>query len=579
MLRRPILHATALGLLLGLAPLLVPALVAQAPAGIRLERILDGGNVGRAVGLVDPLDGSDRLFIVQQSGEIRILADGALVEKPFLDISAEVECCENERGLLGLAFHPDYETNGYFYVVYSDRSSRTTVSRFSVSADPGLADRSSEEPIIRWDQPGLPHNGGAIAFGPDGYLYLGSGDGGTREAAQNLDNLLGSILRIDVDSAFPYAIPDDNPFVGDPNARGEVLVYGLRNPWRFSIDHATGDLFIGDVGAAQLEEVNFKPGSSPGGENFGWPLKEGPRCVGAEETCAGQSLADPILSYPHDSPACNSVTGGYRYRGPRVATLPGFYIFGDFCTGDVFGARRNDAGGWVVNELLQSGLLITTFAEDSQGNLLLLHYRGDVFRIVGQELFASDFESGDANDWSQTRGGVRVVAQGLDKSDFALEIEAGRSKSFVRSKHPSAEKTLRVAFDLNVNRINLANGGAEIVRLAGRRKRGFVRLALEQEGNRYFLALSVRQDAGGFLRIARTVVPRSRTARIEVEWMAASSSGAHDGQIKVSKNGKVRIAATGLDTDAQKINSVTLGFPAGSSGAGTYRLDNYVSTP
>ncbi|MCP4204536.1 MAG: PQQ-dependent sugar dehydrogenase [bacterium] len=565
---------------LALPPLEFPVAAQNAPAaGIRLEKILDGEAIGRATGLVDPLDGTDRLFIVQQAGQIAVLENGVLLPRLFLDLSKKITCCENERGLLGLAFHPDYENNGFFYVVYSDKQSRTVVARFSVSSDPNVGDRSSEERIIRWNQPDLPHNGGAIAFGPDGHLYLGAGDGGTRETAQDLESLLGSILRIDVDSAFPYAIPEDNPFVGDPNARDEIWVYGLRNPWRFSIDHRTGDLFIGDVGAAQYEEINYQLGSSAGGENFGWPIKEGPRCILSEDACADESLVAPIISYPHKAGTCNSVTGGYRYRGAKVPTLPRFYIFADFCRGDMWGARRNEAGAWVVNELLQSGLLITTFAEDSKGNLFFVHFRGDVYRVVGQYLFASDFESGDTLGWSQRHGGISVAPEGLKRSSAALEVEAGRGKSFVRSKQPSAEKTFRLAFDLNVNRVNLANGAAEILRLTGSGKKGHVRLTLEQTGEAYFLNLLTRQDTGGFTQSGRTVVPRSRTVRIDIDWMAASAAGANDGQIEVFKNGKRRIFTADLDTDRQKVSSVTLGFPAGSSGAGTILIDNYVSTP
>lgn len=571
-------------LLLSLAALLALILPAAADAqsqaaGVRLEMIIDGDELGRTVGLVAAPGAGDRFYVVQQAGTIVILDRGELLDEPFLDISRKVTCCENERGLLGLAFHPQYRDNGYFYVVYSDRQSRTVVERYSVSADPDVADRTSAARIIRWDQPEPPHNGGAIAFGPDGYLYLGSGDGGTRDAAQNLESVLGAILRIDVDSAFPYAIPEDNPFANDPEARPEILVYGLRNPWKFSIDRETGDLFIGDVGAAQFEEINLKPADSPGGENFGWPILEGPRCVVGEEECQDESLVAPIISYPHKVGTCNSVTGGYRYRGPSVPTLPRFYVFADFCRGDIWGARRNAAGAWVVNELLQSGLLVTSFTEDAEGNLYLVHFRGDVYRLLGQSLFASDFESGDLLDWTRSRGDIAAANTGLRRSEHALEVPAGRGKAFVSSKHPSAETSFKLSFDLNVNRINLANGSAEILRLAGSRRRGHVRLHLEQEDNRYFLAVLTLGEGGGFVPVGRTVVPRGRTVRIELDWLAASASGATDGQLALSKNGKPRVAATNLDNHASKVGTVTLGFPSGSNGAGSYLVDNYESTP
>ena len=552
----------------------------QEPAGARLEPIVGGESLGRALGLADPGDGSGRLFVPLQSGEIRIIENGRVLPDTFLDISDRISCCENERGLVGLAFHPEYKKNGFFYVVYVSRNSRTIVSRFSVSANRNLADASSEAEIIRWRQPDLPHNGGAIQFGPDGLLYLGSGDGGVRANAQNIGNLLGGILRIDVDSAFPYAIPDDNPFVGETGARDEIWVYGLRNPWRFSIDPVTGDLFIGDVGGSLWEEISYLPGGSVGGANFGWPIKEGPLCLGRDAECADETLDAPIIAYPHDdNQPCDSVTGGYRYRGPSDPTLSGFYVFGDFCRGEIFGARENAAGNWVVNRLIDTSRLITSFGEDANRNLYVVTFRDGVFRLVGQHLFASDFEAGNALDWTQRRGPVAVVEPGLRRSGAALEIPAGTGKTFVRSKHPSGETTFRGGFDLDVNDVNLANGSAEIFRLAGRSSRGHVRLVLAQTENRYWLHLVARNNTGVFFSLGRTRVPRSRRVRIEVDWMAASGPGAADGQILISKNGKVRIAAIGLDNDRRKVSAATLGFPAGSPGSGSYIVDNYVSTP
>lgn len=557
-----------------------PVALAQEPTGVRLERLVGGEGLGRALGLVEPPSEPGRLFVPLQSGEIRIIDNGVLVPGAFLDISDRIDCCESERGLLGLAFHPKYKKNGYFYVVYVNRKSRTVVSRFSVSADRNLADASSEEEIIRWKQPDLPHNGGAIQFGPDGLLYLGSGDGGVRGNAQDLGNVLGTILRIDVDSAFPYAIPEDNPFVAEPGARGEIWVYGLRNPWRFSIDAQTGDLFLGDVGGSQWEEVSYLAGGSSGGANFGWPIMEGPLCLKREQECAVDSLVGPIISYPHDdNQPCDSVTGGYVYRGPDTPTLPGFYIFGDFCRGQIWGARRNQAGNWVVNRLLDTARLITSFGEDAAGTLYVVTFRDGIFELIGQNMFASDFESGSALDWSQQRGEVAVIGPGLRRSESALEISAGSGKSFVRSKHPSGETTFRVAFDLDVNDVNLANESAEIFRLAGGSSRGHVRLVLAQDESRYHLKLLVRQNSGGFVEVGSTRVPRSRRVRIGLDWMAASGPDAADGQVTLSKNGKARVSAAGLDNSRRKVSSASLGFPSGSTGSGSYLVDNYVSTP
>jgi glucose/arabinose dehydrogenase len=561
------------------AALFPPRALAQEPAGARLELLVAGEALNRALGLADPDDGSGRLFVPLQRGEIRIIENNVVLASPFLDISDQVDCCENERGLVGLTFHPNYKDNGFFYVVYVNKKSRTIVSRFSVSDDRNVADPSSEEEIIRWKQPDLPHNGGAVQFGPDGMLYLGSGDGGERANAQDLDNLLGGILRIDVDSAFPYAIPEDNPFVGDPAARDEIWVYGLRNPWRFSIDRPTGDLFIGDVGGSLWEEISYLPGGSPAGVNFGWPIQEGPECLQGAEDCADETLVAPIISYAHQDQPCDSITGGYVYRGEPVPTLPGFYVFGDFCRGQIWGARRNHAGNWVVNRLLDTTRLISSFGEDSSGNLYVVTFRSGVFKLVGQHLFASDFESGNTLDWSQRRGRVATRAPGLRGSGAALEIVAGAGKSFVRSKHPSGETTFRASFDLDVNDVNLANSSAEILRLSGGSGRGHVRLVLEQNENRYWVTLLARGNSGGFATVGRTRVPRSRRVRLDIDWTAATGSEQHDGQVMLSKNGKLRIAATDLDNDRRKVGAVTLGFPTGATGSGSYLVDNYASTP
>ncbi len=302
-------------------------------------------------------------------------------------------------------------------------------------------------------------------------------------------------------------------------------------------------------------------------------------CLRSAKDCDDESLVAPIIAYPHDEDEpCDSVTGGYRYRGPDVPTLPGFYVYGDFCRGEIWGARQNLAGNWVVNQLIDTDRLISTFGQDANGDLYVVAFRGDIFRLVGQNLFASDFESGDTLDWSRRRGDILVIADGLRRSDGALEVQAGGDKAFVRSDQPSGEKTFRVGFDLNVNNVNLANSSAEIFRLAGSARRGHIRLVLEQEENRYFLNLLSRGSSGGFFSLGRTRVPRARTIRVEVDWMAASGPGVTDGQVMLSKNGKVRVAAT-LDNDRRKIGSTTLGFPAGSNGAGTILIDNYVSSP
>ena len=343
-------------------------------------------------GLSNPLyvthagDGSGRLFIVLQGGRIRIHDGTSLLAVPFLDISSRVSAT-GEQGLLGLAFHPDYANNGFFYVNYTDLAGDTVISRFSVSANPDTADAGSEEVVLQIVQPFTNHNAGQLSFGPNGYLYIGSGDGGSsgdpQNRAQDLSSLLGKLLRIDVDAGSPYAIPADNPFVGNPAAADEIWAYGLRNPWRFSFDRSSGDLFIGDVGQDAWEEVDFQPFSSTGGENYGWRLMEGTQCFNPPFNCNDGSLTLPIIEYGRASG--RSITGGYRYRGVNIPDMQGLYIYGDFVTGKIWAADEDPQGGWSVEEILDSEWKISTFGEDESGEVYIAHYSavsGRILRIV-----------------------------------------------------------------------------------------------------------------------------------------------------------------------------------------------------
>jgi len=329
-------------------------------------------------------DGSGRLFITLQAGQILIYNGQQLLADPFLDIRALVSS-GGERGLLSAAFHPNYVANGFFYVDYTDLNGDTVIARYQVSLNPDVADPTSAVILLTIPQPFANHNGGQLQFGPDGNLYIGMGDGGSGgdplNNAQDLTSLLGKILRIAVGS-LPYSIPTDNPFVTNPNARPEVWAYGLRNPWRFSFDRRTGDLFIADVGQDQLEEVDFQPQSSAGGENYGWRLMEGTSCFNPASNCNDGSLTLPILEYDH-SLGC-SVTGGYRYRGLENPGMLGLYFYGDFCSGRIWGAAPDAQGNWVTTELLDTDLQITAFGEDEDGELLvasLFPGPGAIFRI------------------------------------------------------------------------------------------------------------------------------------------------------------------------------------------------------
>jgi glucose/arabinose dehydrogenase len=318
-------------------------------------------------------DGSGRLFIIEKPGRIRVLENGQLLPVPFLDIDDRVNDDSNEMGLLGLAFHPNYSQNGYFFVNYTGSGGNTYISRFQGSGN--SADPNSEAILLTVEQPFRNHNGGALVFGPDGYLYAGLGDGGSQNDpsgnGQSLDTLLAKILRIDVDSAQPYGIPPDNPF------GNEIFHYGLRNPWRISFDRLTGDLYIGDVGQGQWEEIDFVPAGSPGGSNFGWDYYEGNHEHEPQGTI--DNYAPPVAEYSHAEGGC-SVTGGYVYRG-SMSEWNGIYLYGDYCTGFVWGLINLD-GGWQNKMLFETNARLTSFGQDQAGEIYLLSDGGEVYELT-----------------------------------------------------------------------------------------------------------------------------------------------------------------------------------------------------
>jgi len=377
-------------------------------ASVVLEPI--ASNIARPVAMAHANDGSGRLFIAEQRGIIRIWDGSTILATPFLDIDSLVSCC-GEQGLLGLAFHPDHESNGHFFVYYTDNGGDTVVARYTVSADPNVADPASSQVVLNQSQPYSNHNGGQIAFGPDRKLYIGLGDGGSGgdplDSGQDLLSWLGAILRLDVDS-LPYSIPPDNPFVGNPDALDEIWAWGLRNPWRFSFDRTTGDLFIGDVGQGSWEEVNLQPAASAGGENYGWRLMEGNHCYNPPTDCNDGSLILPVLEYSHGSGRC-SINGGYRYRGLLSYDLYGDYIFGDYCTGEIWAATVDATGAWSSTLLTTVGasFSLTTFGEDEDGEIYVGSIAGGmVYKIVDtapvELLFVDGFESGDTSAWADT---------------------------------------------------------------------------------------------------------------------------------------------------------------------------------
>ena len=353
-----------------------------------VERAFPALSFSRMTSLTYADDGSDRLFVTLQPGRIMVFPNDQGVKEAavFLDIRARVSDRGNEEGLLGLAFDPDYATNGYFYVYYSAAGPRRSVlSRFSASADdPMAADSDSERIVLEVPQPFSNHNGGQIVFGPDGYLYIGLGDGGRADDpfgnGQNRSTLLGTILRIDVsgiDADGTYAIPTDNPFVGEGGgAREEIWAYGLRNPWRFSIDPETGDLWAADVGQDRYEEIDIiRPGL-----NYGWNVMEGAHCFQPSRSCDRDGLEMPVVEYGHDS-GC-SVTGGYVYRGSRLPSLDGAYVYGDFCSGRIWALRHDGVSMTEHLELVDSRLRISSFGVDQSAELYILAFDEKIYRLV-----------------------------------------------------------------------------------------------------------------------------------------------------------------------------------------------------
>lgn len=365
------------------------------PAGaVKTVRIMTG--LDQPVYLCSPPGDYHRLFVLEQTGAIRIIKDGALLTRPFLDVDALSSCC-NERGLLGLAFHPNYAANGFFYVDYTNNSGNTVIARYTVSTDADSANSNTALILKTITQPEANHNGGCLQFGPDGKLYVGMGDGGGANDqhgaignGQNTLTLLGKILRLDVDLPAPY-VPVDNPFIGATDTLHEIWAMGMRNPWRFSFDRLTGDLYIGDVGQDTREEIDFQPASSTGGVNYGWRCMEGTFCTGMTGcTCNSPSLTLPISEYVNGS-GCYAVVGGYVYRGCAMPSLQGTYFYADYCRLNIWswrynGATKSDSAERTI-ELDPPGAqainAISSFGEDAFGELYICDLGdGEIYKIV-----------------------------------------------------------------------------------------------------------------------------------------------------------------------------------------------------
>lgn len=344
----------------------------------------------RPIFVTDAGDDSGRLFLVEQPGRILILENGRVNPTPFLDVADKLTTNGNEQGLLGLAFHPDYKNNGLFFINYSAvGTGDNIVARYRVSEDPNVANADSEQVILKIPGAEPNHNGGVLAFGPDGYLYIGTGDGGgagdrhgTIGNGQALNTLLGKILRIDV-NADTYTVPDDNPFANTADALPEIWSYGWRNPWRMSFDHATGDLYVGDVGQSNVEEISFQP-AGEGGGNYGWRIMEGNDCYDDSANCGSPDLIAPIATYSHDL-GC-AVTGGYVYRGQKFPWLVGQYIFADYCTGIVWVTARDTNGEWQTRQVTTFDDTISSFGQDQAGELYVVgHREGTIYKLTSTE--------------------------------------------------------------------------------------------------------------------------------------------------------------------------------------------------
>ena len=395
-------------------------------------------NLSYPVSVVSPMDGTGRIFIVELQGRIRIVDPvRGLLSEPFLDLTGQV-ATGAERGMWSLAFAPDYAASGVFFVTYAAPDDAALVlARYRVSQDPDRADPSSEEQLLSVKHPNTSHYGGGIQFAPDGSLFLSTGDGGDpgdpHRNAQNLSLLYGKILRLDPHATpgGPLAAPG-NPFASDDNpmTRDEIWAFGLRNPWKFSFDRATGDLFIGDVGQQCWEEIDRVPAGSDGGENFGWPLREGPRCLlpdicAKAQECRPDPFTSPIVSYPH--PTGCAITGGFVYHGSRIPFLQGAFLFGDYCGGRLWMAHPDgtaSATGWSIESLLLLNDGVTGFGEDEDGEILLASgASGVVWRILppAYPLFSDDFSDGDVSDWQERKG--RWQADGLTLSTTSQKAD------------------------------------------------------------------------------------------------------------------------------------------------------------
>ncbi len=442
--------------------------VAPVAAAVMIDLRLVTGNVTNPVYVTHAGDGSGRLFIVEQNGRIKVFDGTNLLAQPFLNITTQT-LFSGEQGLLSMAFHPGYATNGHFYVYFTNTNGTSNVVARLTATPPStnIVNASTLQTVLRIPHVNADnHNGGPLQFGPDGYLYIGTGDGGggcddsgAGNNAQNLGLLLGKMLRIDVNNfATNYTIPPGNPFVGVAGARPEIWAYGLRNPWRFSFDRLTGDLWIGDVGQDQREEVDMRPVSSTGGENYGWRLYEGFLTNTCNVAFSNVTSVLPVFDYDQTLGRC-AVMGGYRYRGAKISPLVGTYLYADECGGQVYGATLN-AGAWSSVLLTDTVFTVTSFGEDQAGELYLTRYAtaGSIYQIVWKDTDTDGMPDDWENDNTLNPNSGADASQDIDGDGFT------NLQEFLSSTNPhNAGSALRVTNiqragnDLTVNFTSASN--------------------------------------------------------------------------------------------------------------------------
>lgn len=431
-----------------------------------LELELFASGLNRPVNLKHA--GDSRLFAAEQDGIIKIInSDGSVNSTPFLDIDTRVNSSGSEQGLLGLAFHPNYATNGYFFVNYINNSGNTVVSRFSRdSSNPSIADPNSELIILSFSQPFSNHNGGELQFGPDGYLYISSGDGGSggdpQDNGQDLGTFLGKILRIDVNNSTtsnPYDIPADNPFVGTAGANEEIWAYGLRNPWKFSFDRSNGDIWIADVGQDAFEEINNAPGSAAG-LNYGWRCYEGSATYNTTGCPSSSSLTFPVAEYGNHNIYC-SITGGYRYRGSEFPNFNGLYFFADVCTQEV-GFIEDVGGSWAMTFENFSGSLVA-FGEDINGELYVASLGGNISKLIDASLTVDEQDLSNVSIYPNPTKGELTIDFSSINSSVSAEVSIyniqGKAISTINKDAGTVEKidTSQLAKGIYILKINTSN--------------------------------------------------------------------------------------------------------------------------